>query len=307
MIPPLLRLSLYQPLSLCLSLLESRRVVPESQDGQQKLQIEISGGNTSAIHNPSSLHVESQSSHRSKSVKRLRRFNLRLQSIQSRIGQATSELSSLSRTRLLQSVTESTLSLSLSGPYHFLINPLPPILSLYSLLSTTDCQLPFYNCGQFGECNEYDGSCSCPSGYGGQDCVSCNLNLLPSNVHFSYSVLPLPSNFHLVYHLNQLSPLCGSPLDGAKRFPRENDDDQCCSPGYHGQTCNVCSSDASCSDVLIGGDRLGENGTCYTGGLPVKKSFQQCDVTNKKITDMLPGRPPTVAFDCNAEVSEQTG
>lgn len=55
--------------------------------------------------------------------------------------------------------------------------------------------------------------------------------------------------------------------------------------------------------MLIGGDRLGENGTCYTGGLPIKKSFQQCDVTNKKITDMLPGRPPTVAFDCDAQVS----
>ena len=133
--------------------------------------------------------------------------------------------------------------------------------------SCFNCQLPAFTCAQFGECSEYDGLCSCPVGFGGQDC---------------------------------LSPLCGSPADGAKRRPRPEDSKNCeCSEGWNGLNCNVCREDRACENVFLGGDRLGENGTCYTGGQTIRKSFQRCDVTNKKITDMLPGRPPQVTFSCD--------
>ncbi|KAN0063089.1 FAD-dependent urate hydroxylase [Thecaphora frezii] len=129
-----------------------------------------------------------------------------------------------------------------------------------------NCQLPAYDCAQFGECNQFDGTCSCPTGFGGQDC---------------------------------LSPLCGSPADGRDRYPRGEHDDSCqCSEGWDGLNCNVCQNDAACAHMLLGGERLGENGTCYTGGATVKQSFQQCDVTNRKITDMLPNRKPQVTFSC---------
>lgn len=132
-----------------------------------------------------------------------------------------------------------------------------------------NCQLPAYECYQFGECNEYDGLCKCPVGFGGPDC---------------------------------LSPLCGSPADGSKRFPKgepgENKSCQC-SDGWHGLNCNVCKTDAACSNFLLGGERLGENGTCYDGGATIQQSFQECDVTNQKIVDMLPGRPPQVTFSCD--------
>jgi len=36
----------------------------------------------------------------------------------------------------------------------------------------------------------------------------------------------------------------------------------------------------------------------------VRQSFQQCDVTNSQITDMLPGRPPQVTFSCNKNEHE---
>ncbi|SJX61788.1 related to ABC transporter protein [Sporisorium reilianum f. sp. reilianum] len=132
-----------------------------------------------------------------------------------------------------------------------------------------NCQLPAYECYQYGECNQYDGLCSCPVGFGGPDC---------------------------------LSPLCGSPADGSKRFPKgePGDDKSCqCSEGWEGLNCNVCNTDAACSNFLLGGERLGENGTCYDGGATIQQSFQQCDVTNKKIVDMLPGRPPQVTFSCD--------
>ena len=127
-----------------------------------------------------------------------------------------------------------------------------------------NCQLPAYDCFQFGDCNEYDGTCSCPTGFGGPDC---------------------------------LSPLSGSPVDGKNRFPRQNDTCNC-SDGWSGLNCNVCNTNAACADMTLAGDRLGENATCYHGGYTIQQSFQECDVTNKKITDMLPDRKPQVTFSC---------
>ncbi|KAG9126541.1 hypothetical protein FRC07_003040, partial [Ceratobasidium sp. 392] len=41
------------------------------------------------------------------------------------------------------------------------------------------------------------------------------------------------------------------------------------------------------------------NMTCYKGGLTIQQNFQMCDVTNRKILDMLPDRPPQVTFSCD--------
>lgn len=130
-----------------------------------------------------------------------------------------------------------------------------------------NCLLPAFSCAQFGECRDFDGACDCPTGFGGPDC---------------------------------LSPLCGSPARGLQRFPRPDDQNSCeCDQDWQGLNCNLCRADNACADILLGGDRLGENGTCYTGGQTIRRSFQQCDVTNKKITELLPGRPPKVTFSCD--------
>ena len=34
-----------------------------------------------------------------------------------------------------------------------------------------NCRLPRFKCGQFGECDPYDGQCKCPPGWGGIDCL----------------------------------------------------------------------------------------------------------------------------------------
>lgn len=127
-----------------------------------------------------------------------------------------------------------------------------------------NCQLPAFNCANSGQCRNYDGQCDCPIGFGGQDC---------------------------------LSPLCGSPVKGKERYPREGD--EClCDQGWGGLNCNVCQSSFACSNILLGDERLGDNGNCYNGGSTVRQSFQQCDVTNKQIRELLPGRPPKVTFSC---------
>ncbi|KAG5731247.1 hypothetical protein E4T56_gene9016, partial [Termitomyces sp. T112] len=51
------------------------------------------------------------------------------------------------------------------------------ISSFSSLIPPKDCPpcfnclLPAFNCGQYGECNQYDGQCKCPPGWGGIDCL----------------------------------------------------------------------------------------------------------------------------------------
>ncbi|KAG8685651.1 ABC transporter G member 24, partial [Ceratobasidium sp. 394] len=145
-----------------------------------------------------------------------------------------------------------------------------------------NCLLPAFTCGQFGECSDYDGQCKCPPGYSGIDC---------------------------------LTPQCGSLADGKERHPRP-DGEQCqCKEGWTGINCNVCETDDACANFPLRGGPDGElltpklvgdepdvpvaNMTCYKDGLTVQQNFQMCDVTNRKILDMLPDRPPQVTFSCD--------
>lgn len=77
----------------------------------------------------------------------------------------------------------------------------------------------------------------------------------------------------------------------------------------------VCKTDAACAnfplretpglnfgvpgeiDIPIG------NMTCYKGGETVFENHQICNVTNRKILDMLPDRPPEVTFSCDKQDS----
>lgn len=34
-----------------------------------------------------------------------------------------------------------------------------------------NCLLPAYTCGQYAQCNEYNGQCECPAGFGGDACL----------------------------------------------------------------------------------------------------------------------------------------
>ncbi|KAL1408358.1 FAD-dependent urate hydroxylase [Vanrija albida] len=147
-----------------------------------------------------------------------------------------------------------------------------------------NCLLPAFNCGQFGECNQYDGQCRCPPGFGGQDC---------------------------------LTPLCGSLKDGDARFPRPDGKLCDCNDGWGGINCNVCKDDSACKGFKLrnpidGLDAAPADGdgddddpsqqmVCYKGGLTVDRSFQMCDVTNRKIIDTIPDqKKPQVTFSCIA-------
>ncbi|KAK9453325.1 hypothetical protein V1511DRAFT_505391 [Dipodascopsis uninucleata] len=124
-----------------------------------------------------------------------------------------------------------------------------------------NCLLPAYECMQFGDCRQYDGHCDCPPGFGGDDC----------------SV-----------------PLCGSLSNGKDRMPREGKSCQC-DDGWEGINCNVCVTDEACDAFMP----EGTGGVCFHGGLGVKENFQMCNVTNRKILDILDGQIPQVTFSCN--------
>ncbi|KAF9533977.1 hypothetical protein CPB83DRAFT_873410 [Crepidotus variabilis] len=165
-----------------------------------------------------------------------------------------------------------------------------------------NCLLPAFTCGQFAECNKYDGQCKCPPGWSGIDC---------------------------------LTPQCDSLSDGEHRRPRQGDKPCECKEGWGGINCNVCKTNAACTNFPLpewstaslrlppsaahrrGHTNLGNhfnlmdnnndedeggtpsvNMTCYTGGETVVNNHQMCDVTNRKILDMLPDRPPQVTFSC---------
>ncbi|KII85250.1 hypothetical protein PLICRDRAFT_337205 [Plicaturopsis crispa FD-325 SS-3] len=140
-----------------------------------------------------------------------------------------------------------------------------------------NCLLPAFTCGQYGTCDPYDGQCKCPPGWGGIDC---------------------------------LIPQCDSLADGEHRRLRE-DGQQCeCKDGWTGINCNVCKTDNACVGFPLAGgisglddDTVAANMTCYKGGETVFNNHQMCDVTNRKIIDILDGRPPQVTFSCDSTKS----
>lgn len=126
-----------------------------------------------------------------------------------------------------------------------------------------NCLLPAFRCAQFAKCNQYNGACDCPPGFGGDDCVS---------------------------------PTCGSLAEGKDRHIRTGRECNC-SEGWSGLNCNICDTDDACAPLMP----EGVNGTCYKGGLVVHENFQMCDVTNRKILDQLKEKKPQVTFSCREE------
>jgi hypothetical protein len=69
----------------------------------------------------------------------------------------------------------------------------------------------------------------------------------------------------------------------------------------------VCNKDSACVGFPLAGGISSDdpdievgNMTCYRGGETVFNNHQMCDVTNRKIIDMLPDRPPQVTFSCDS-------
>ncbi|KAI0546473.1 hypothetical protein F4679DRAFT_410622 [Xylaria curta] len=126
-----------------------------------------------------------------------------------------------------------------------------------------NCLLPAYECGQFADCNAYNGKCECPAGFGGDDC---------------------------------LQPTCGSLARGRDRPIRTGDTCEC-DDGWTGVNCNVCTEDKACNALM----ETGQDGVCYQNGEVVKNNYQMCGVTNEKILSMLDGKIPQASFTCDKQ------
>ncbi|KAF7189662.1 ABC transporter G family member, partial [Pseudocercospora fuligena] len=130
-----------------------------------------------------------------------------------------------------------------------------------------NCNLADMPCLQFGNCTKSSGKCSCPPGFGGEDCSQ---------------------------------PLCGALPDGKDRLPRQGNEPCQCKEGWEGINCNVCKTNQACNAMMP----TGEDGVCYREGVVQKENFQICDITNKKILDTLKDKKPQATFSCNAERAE---
>ncbi|CAH7672122.1 hypothetical protein PPACK8108_LOCUS6909, partial [Phakopsora pachyrhizi] len=144
-------------------------------------------------------------------------------------------------------------------------------------------QLPRFVCRQYSDCNEYNGQCKCPAGFDGQDCGQ---------------------------------PVCGSLADGDKRHVRPENSTCCdCNKGWTGVNCNVCENNDSCAALIppyspgkllvqiSNPQKNRSEAVCYKGGFAVNRNYQMCNVSNRKILDMLPGRLPQVSFMCDIPTS----
>ncbi|EFX05969.1 ABC transporter [Grosmannia clavigera kw1407] len=130
-----------------------------------------------------------------------------------------------------------------------------------------NCLTPSSTCGQYAECNSYDGTCVCPPGWAGTDC---------------------------------LKPLCGSLAGGYDRPMRDEGSTCECDEGWTGINCNVCTEDLACNALM----ETKEGGVCYQKGDVIKNNYQMCDVTNRHILGMLDGKIPQVTFTCDRNSSE---
>ena len=130
-----------------------------------------------------------------------------------------------------------------------------------------NCRNPSDVCLQYGTCSEYNGKCSCPPGFGGDDCSE---------------------------------PLCGALPDGENRAPPPEGKQGCeCTEGWEGVNCNVCKTDDVCNALMPENDEgVREGGVCYQEPLAVKQNYQNCLVTNQAIKDLLVERVPEATFSC---------
>ncbi|KAF2814649.1 ATP-binding cassette sub-family G member 2 [Mytilinidion resinicola] len=129
-----------------------------------------------------------------------------------------------------------------------------------------NCNLEDFACHQFAPCSKANGKCTCPPGFGGEDCSD---------------------------------PVCGGLSDGKDRSPRQ--DRYCnCKEGWEGINCNVCKTDDACNAMMP----EGKDGVCYREGLLVKENYQMCDITNRKILDQLKDQKPQATFSCTQENEE---
>jgi hypothetical protein len=140
-----------------------------------------------------------------------------------------------------------------------------------------NCLLPAFECLNFAVCDEFNGKCTCPAGFGGDDCLEPRTR---PNIPFL------------------ICAVCDSLADGPNRHARPPDQQKCaCKEGWSGINCNLCQTDEACGPLMP----QEINGTCYKGGLTVKENYQMCQVINRKIIDQLDPKVAEVTFSCKKE------
>lgn len=132
-----------------------------------------------------------------------------------------------------------------------------------------NCNRPDLECSHFGRCDEFSGWCACPLGFAGPDCTE---------------------------------PQCGSPVFGDRRPVRAPNSTCECDDGWNGVNCNLCTSNKAC-EAFMPPDEA-QAAVCYKGGTLVNSNAHMCNVTNRKVLDVLAGRSAEVTFTCASDACD---
>src|SRR5271163_2207456 len=85
-----------------------------------------------------------------------------------------------------------------------------PHIHYIKLIFSFNCLLPVFECQNYAPCNEFDGKCKCPPGFGGDDCLQPG----------TYPSPQLQNAINLV-------TVCDSLADGPNRHVRPGDQQKC--------------------------------------------------------------------------------
>ena len=94
--------------------------------------------------------------------------------------------------------------------------------------------LPAFTCGQYGECDPYNGQCNCPPGWGGIDCLT-------PRMCWYLGVSEISAHAYTE---------CDSLADGVERHLREDGKECQCKDGWDGINCNGMSASSEKSAVI---------------------------------------------------------
>lgn len=63
-------------------------------------------------------------------------------------------------------------------------DPIQAVAYRILIVSSFNCLLPAHTCAQYAGCNEFNGKCDCPEGFGGDDCLEPRTKLnIPTNLY----------------------------------------------------------------------------------------------------------------------------
>ena len=157
-----------------------------------------------------------------------------------------------------------------------------------------NCMLPAFTCGQYGECDPYNGQCNCPPEWGGIDCLTPRTCTRLSKPRVGFTTYAQNAT---LLRTEESGTYAKMERTASARRVGEESTAMVCLPVLISVLINpspVCQTDNSCTNFPIRGNITSldpvdsVNMTCYKGGETVFNNHQFCDVTSTHMSHSHP-------------------